>query len=163
MSQITLEVADYSEKYAEIQSVRIQVFQIEQGVDPSLEFDGKDETAEHIIAYLENQPVGTTRIRYLEQKIAKIERLAVLSTTRGRGIGKQLMEKALERVAQKNVREVVVHAQEYVKGLYQKLGFEQVGERFEEAGIAHVKMIKRLKNCINSNPHALIKMRKRLG
>jgi predicted GNAT family N-acyltransferase len=144
MSQITLEVADYTEKSAEIQSVRIQVFQIEQGVDPSLEFDGKDETAEHIIAYLENQPVGTTRIRYLEQKIAKIERLAVLSMTRGRGIGKQLMEKALEIAAQKNVQEVVVHAQEYVKALYQKLGFEQVGERFEEAGIAHVKMIKTL-------------------
>jgi len=144
MSQITLEVADYTEKSAEIQSVRIQVFQIEQGVDPSLEFDGKDETAEHIIAYLENQPVGTTRIRYLEQKIAKIERLAVLSMTRGRGIGKQLMEKALEIAAQKNVQEVVVHAQEYVKALYQKLGFEQVGERFEEAGIAHIKMIKTL-------------------
>jgi predicted GNAT family N-acyltransferase len=31
-----------------------------------------------------------------------------------------------------------------VKGLYQKLGFEQMGERFEEAEIFHIKMIKRL-------------------
>jgi predicted GNAT family N-acyltransferase len=55
------------------------------------------------------------------------------------------MEKALEVAAQKNLEEVVIHAQDYVKGLYEKLGFEQVGERFEEAGISHVKMLKRLR------------------
>jgi len=39
----------------------------------------------------------------------------------------------------------MIHAQEYVKGLYEKLGFEQVGGIFEEAGIPHVKMIKHLR------------------
>lgn len=124
--------------------VRNQVFQIEQRVEPELEFDGKDETAEHLLAYLDNQPVGTARIRYLDYQRAKIERLAVLTTARGQGIGKKLMEKALEVAAQKEVKEVVIHAQDYVKGLYQQLGFEQEGERFEEAGILHVKMRKRL-------------------
>jgi predicted GNAT family N-acyltransferase len=57
------------------------------------------------------------------------------------------MEKSLEIAAQKNVEELVINAQEYIKGLYQQLGFEQEGERFMVAG----------------NPHALIKMRKRLG
>jgi predicted GNAT family N-acyltransferase len=38
--------------------------------------------------------------------------------------------------------EIVINAQEYVKGLYEKLGFEVVGDRFDEAGIAHVKMKK---------------------
>lgn len=145
MSKITLEVTNHTEKWPEIQSIRVQVFQVEQGVNPTLEFDGKDETAEHIVAYLDYQAVGTTRIRYLDRETAKIERLAVLSTARGRGIGKRLMEKALEIATQKNIREVVVHAQEYVKSLYQQLGFEQVGEQFEEAGISHIKMIKRLK------------------
>jgi len=144
MSQVIIKVVDYTEKVSEIQFVRSQVFQIEQGVEPGLAFDGKDETAEHLLAYLDNQPVGTARIRYLEHQRAKIERLAVLATVRGQGIGKQLMEKALEVAAQKEVKEVVIHAQDYVKGLYQKLGFEQEGERFEEASILHVKMRKRL-------------------
>ncbi len=145
MSTLILKICNYSEKYSEIQSIRIQVFQIEQGVDPTLDIDGKDETAEHILAYLDNQPVGTARIRYLEPERAKIERLAVLSTARGQGIGKKIMEKAVEVAAQKNVQEVVLHAQEYVKNLHKSLGFEQVGERFEEAGIPHIKMIKKLK------------------
>ncbi|HBL14022.1 MAG TPA: GNAT family N-acetyltransferase, partial [Cyanobacteria bacterium UBA11162] len=79
MSQFTLEIVNYTDKLGEIRAVRVQVFQIEQGVDPALEFDGNDETATHILAYLDNQPVGTTRIRYLNNQTAKIERLAVLA------------------------------------------------------------------------------------
>jgi predicted GNAT family N-acyltransferase len=46
---------------------------------------------------------------------------------------------------QKNIEQVVIHSQEYVKGLYQKIGFEQVGEFFHEAGILHIKMTKMLR------------------
>ena len=145
MNQISLELVDYTDKISEIKPIRIQVFQVEQGVDPALEFDGLDETAEHILAYLDNQPVGTLRIRYLDKQLAKIERLAVLSTARGQGIGRKLTEKAIDVLEQKEISKVMIHAQEYVKGLYEKLGFEQVGGIFEEADIPHVKMIKHLR------------------
>jgi predicted GNAT family N-acyltransferase len=147
MSQLTLTVVAYTEKHSEINFVRRQVYEIEQGINPDRVFDGKDERAEHILAYLDNQPVGTARIRCLSKHSTSIEKLAVLSTARRQGIGKKIMEKSLEIAAQKNVEEVVINAQEYIKGLYQQLGFEQEGERFMVAG----------------NPHALIKMRKRLG
>jgi predicted GNAT family N-acyltransferase len=145
MNQISLELVDYTDKISEIKPIRIQVFQVEQGVDPALEFDGLDETSEHILAYLDNQPVGTLRIRYLDNQLAKIERLAVLSIARGQGIGRKLTEKAIEVIEQKKISKVMIHAQEYVKGLYEKLGFEPVGGIFEEAGILHVKMIKQLR------------------
>lgn len=144
MCQVTVKKFVYSESFSEIQAIRRSVFQEEQGVDPTLDVDGLDSNAEHFLAYLDNQPVGTVRVRYLNQHTAKIERLAVLPEARGKGIGKKLMEQALEVATQKNMKEVVIHAQEYIKGLHQKLGFEQVGERFEEAGISHVKMLKRL-------------------
>jgi predicted GNAT family N-acyltransferase len=145
MNQPTIKTLVYPEAFVEIQAIRRSVFQEEQGVDPALEFDGLDETATHLLAYLDERPVGTARIRYLEQQTAKIERLAVLSTARGLGIGKKLMVKALDVAEKNNTQDVVVNAQEYVKALYQQLGFEQVGERFEEAGIVHIKMIKRLR------------------
>ncbi len=144
MSQIIVKLFTYPEEFSQMQAIRRSVFQEEQGVDPTLEFDGLDEIAEHLLAYLDNQPVGTARVRYLDEQTVKIERLAVLSTARGQGIGKKLMEKALEFAAQKEIKEVVVYAQEYVKELYQKLEFVQLGERFEEAGIPHIKMIKKL-------------------
>src|SRR4028119_2152016 len=145
MNQPTLKTLVYPEAFVEIQAIRRSVFQEEQGVDPALEFDGLDATATHLLAYLDERPVGTARIRYLEQQTAKIERLAVLSTARGLGIGKKLMVKALDVAQENNTQDIVVNAQEYVKDLYQQLGFEQVEERFEEAGIVHIKMIKRLR------------------
>jgi len=143
-----IQVVDYRDYSADIQGVRRSVFHIEQGVDPTLDLDGKDETADHILAYVENQPVGTVRVRYLDHQTAKIERLAVLSYFRGQGIGKLLMEEALAIAAKNNVNTVIIHAQDYVKSLYLKLGFLPEGELFEEAGIVHVKMIKLLKSKI---------------
>lgn len=132
-------------EFNQICAIRRSVFQIEQGVEPELDFDGLDKTSEQIVAYLDEQAVGTARIRYLDNKTAKIERLAVLALARGQGLGKQIMETALELAAKNSMEEVVIYAQEYVKELYQKIGFEPEGEIFEEAGIPHVKMRKKIK------------------
>ncbi|MEH2068069.1 MAG: GNAT family N-acetyltransferase [Nostoc sp.] len=142
MSNLVIKLAELPEEFPAIAAIRKSVFQEEQGVDPALEFDGKDEISDHLIAYLDDKAVGTTRIRYLDEKTVKIERLSVLSTVRGQGIGKKIMENALLFIANKNIREIVVHSQEYIKGLYLKLGFVEEGEIFQEAGIPHVKMRK---------------------
>jgi predicted GNAT family N-acyltransferase len=144
MRDITIKIVELPEEFKAIQAIRIAVFQEEQGVDPALESDGKDEISQHLIAYLNQEAVGTARIRYVDNQTAKVERLAVLSTARGNGIGQQIMEKALLIIASKNIPEVIIHAQEYIKALYEKLGFVQVGETFTEAGITHVKMKKKL-------------------
>ncbi len=144
MNNLVIKTAESPQDFSAIESIRRNVFQLEQGVDPALDFDGKDALSEQIIAYLDGEPVGTARIRYLDCKTAKIERLAVLSSARGKGIGKQIMEKALDIASENNIERVVIHAQEHVKGLHQKLGFEPEGEIFEEAGIPHVKMRKKL-------------------
>jgi predicted GNAT family N-acyltransferase len=139
-----IRIVSYEEQLKAIQNIRIEVFQKEQKVAPELEFDGLDAIARHLLAYVGNKPVGTLRIREIKPKIVKIERLAVLKPYRNRGISKQLMVAALDNIAIYGDRLVVVHAQEYIKKLYQQLGFEQVGGKFEEAGISHVKMTKQL-------------------
>lgn len=143
-NNLIIKKAKLPEELSAIQSVREAVFQVEQQVDPALDFDGLDESSDQIIAYLNAQAVGTARVRYLDNKTAKIERLAVLPTARGKGIGQQIMAKGLDIAAQNNISEVVIHAQKYIMGLYQKLGFEPEGEVFEEAGIPHVKMRRKL-------------------
>ncbi|NJL37936.1 MAG: GNAT family N-acetyltransferase [Leptolyngbyaceae cyanobacterium RM2_2_4] len=140
MSNLVIRVVSYTAEKTAIQAIRHQVFQVEQGVDPALEFDGQDETAIHLLAQIEAEPVGTARIRLLSEQLAKIERVAVLSSCRGQGIGKRLMEEAIVFLNTKNIPETKVNAQLYVKDFYQKLGFEQRGEVFEEAGISHVEM-----------------------
>ena len=146
MSDLVVRLANLSEEFSQIKAIRKVVFQEEQGVEEALDFDGKDEICEHLIAYLDNLGVGTARIRYIDDKTVKIERLAVLSTARGQGIANKIMEEALLIIAGKDIVEVVINAQEYVKNFYYKFGFAQEGEIFIEAGITHVKMRKKLKS-----------------
>ncbi|MGB5595716.1 MAG: GNAT family N-acetyltransferase [Crocosphaera sp.] len=145
MKKVTIEMIKYQEKLEQIKMIRSCVFQEEQGVDPALEFDGYDDICDHLLAYLNGEPVGTARIRYIHEDTAKIERLAVLLTARGQGIGTQLMEQALEIIAaKKTYKKIIVHAQVYIQSLYEKLGFKPVGDRFIEGSIVHIKMIKNL-------------------
>jgi predicted GNAT family N-acyltransferase len=144
MNNLQIEQVNYSEAKLAIKAIRVQVFQEEQKVSEELEFDGLDETSIQLLAYLDSKPVGTARIRDVGKQTAKIERLAVLSEARGNGIGKKLMEAALEVAVSGDYQTVLIHAQEYIKELYLRLGFVQMGDTFEEANIPHVKMIKRI-------------------
>lgn len=145
MNNLLIKLAELPADLPQVFEIRTLVFQMEQGVGAELEFDGKDEQSQHLLAYLDGNPVGTARIRLLDSKTAKVERVAVLSEVRGLGIGKKIMEKALETLASANIAEVQIHAQEPVKDFYIRLGFVPEGEVFEEAGIPHVKMKKLLK------------------
>ncbi|MEL6438348.1 MAG: GNAT family N-acetyltransferase [Cyanobacteria bacterium J06621_8] len=142
MSLLHIKQVEYQEEKADIRHIRTQVFQLEQNVPAELEFDCWDETTVHLLAYLNGQAVGTTRIREIDPDTAKIERLAVLSEFRRCGVGKRLMETALQTPPASQKLQIIVHAQEYISRLYQQLGFIVVGDKFSEAGIPHVKMIK---------------------
>ena len=139
-AELTIEIVSYATHQADIQTVRYQVFQCEQQVAPELEFDGMDETATHLMAYLNNIPVGTTRIRSLSNTLVKIERVAVLSQHRGLGIGRQLMDMAIAHIRHQGIPEIKINAQTHARKFYDKLGFEQQGDEFDEAGIPHIEM-----------------------
>lgn len=140
LEPISLQVVTYQDATDAIHIIRSTVFQIEQGVDPEIEFDGQDADAIHLLAYEGTQPIGTTRIRYLNAHLAKIERVAVLPAYRGRGIGRQLMEKAICWIQKQGCHEVKINAQIHAKQFYEKLGFQAQGFEFEEAGIPHIEM-----------------------
>ncbi len=144
MKSLQIKNVEYRDEIAAIKQIRTKVFQSEQRVAAELEFDGLDDGAVHLLAYLDDQAVGTARIRNIDAVTAKIERLAVLPKARKQGIGKELIKTAMETIYFQNKSQVIVHAQEYIARLYQQLGFEVIGERFNEAGIAHVKMIAQL-------------------
>ena len=145
MNDLEIKEVNYFQEISAIQYIRTKVFQEEQNISHSLEFDGLDETAIHLLAYIDSNPIGTARIRKLTDQKAKIERLAVIKEFRNQKVGRKLMEAALRILAINNYKIAVVHAQEYIKNLYLQLGFEQVGNTFIEAGIPHVKMIEQIK------------------
>jgi len=146
MDDIKIKKAETEKELADALEIRRKVFIEEQKVSLELEIDGKDKEADHFLAYSGDNPVGTFRIRYLSNKLAKIERMAVVFESRGRGIGGQLMETAISYLQKKGIKEMVLHAQEHARTFYEKFGFEQEGGTFEDANIPHVEMRKILPN-----------------
>lgn len=137
---LRISLVDFEQFATEIQQIRRTVFQIEQQVAEAVDFDGLDITALHFIAWVEDQPIGTARVRWLSPKVVKIERVALLVEHRGQGLGQQLMQQVLQLVADLGASEAQLHAQAQTLEFYRKLGFVQQGEPFFEANILHIAM-----------------------
>ncbi|PSB57076.1 GNAT family N-acetyltransferase [filamentous cyanobacterium CCP1] len=140
MRDLVLQVVPFAAAKSAIYAIRYTVFHIEQGVALEIDFDGMDETSMHVVAYRGEEPVGTARIRMLNDRLAKIERVAVLAAYRGQGIGKALMEAAVSYLDCPAVPEIKLNSQVQAKSFYEKLGFKPQGNEFDEAGILHIEM-----------------------
>jgi predicted GNAT family N-acyltransferase len=121
-------------------AIRMRVFVREQHVPASFELDRDDQRAMHFLATLNGRAVGTARV-VLHGHSAKIGRMAVLKTYRRKGIGGQLLKRAIATARSRHARKIYLHAQVPVIGFYERMGFRAVGPVFDEAGIAHRKMI----------------------
>jgi predicted GNAT family N-acyltransferase len=121
-------------------SIRLRVFVREQDVPEEIELDEDDKKAIHLLAMVGGKPVGTARI-VIEKRKAKIGRMAVLKSYRGKGVGKALLKRAIEFARRRRTKAIYLHAQVPVVGFYEKMGFRSVGRVFMEAGIPHRKMI----------------------
>jgi len=144
MSKSIIKEVETSQELSDAQAVRRQVFAKEQGIKREIDINGLDQDSEHIIAYDNDIPIGTARIRYKNGIQAKLERIAVLKTYRGQGIGRRIIAACLELAKTKGALEVILDSQQSAAGFYEKLGFRQEGEPFEKVGIPHIAMTKKL-------------------
>mgnify|MGYP000038298559 FL=1 len=131
--------------------VRFAVFVREQGVDPDIEIDEHEEAATHFVAYADGEPVGAARLREPEDGLGKVERLAVLGSHRGQGLGRELMDAVEAAARRQGLTRLILHGQLRVVDFYEHLGYEQVSDEFEEAGITHVKMAKSIDRAEDSS------------
>lgn len=139
-----VEVIHGNESLEDAIAVRRRVFVDEQGVSEHLELDGRDEDATHLIAYDEDEPVGTARLREVDSTTGKAERVSVLPEYRGRGLGRRLMDELESLASDRSLDRIVLHAQTDVEAFYHRLGYDTTSAVFEEAGIPHVEMEKPL-------------------
>lgn len=144
MSDYAVEVGTWDKFEDGATAVRTAVFVEEQGVSKSEELDGKDSDAVQFLARDGRYPVGTARLRFPESAVGKVERVAVREPSRKDGVGTALM-RAVEDVARDDgATALELHAQTRVEAFYAQFGYETVSDEFEEAGIQHVEMRKRL-------------------
>lgn len=131
-------------------ALRQAVFVEEQHVPPELEVDEWDrlERAIHLCATEEDsgQVLGTARVKHLNFQEAKIQRVAVAQSQRGKGIGSALMQYAAAVLQQKGFHRIVLDAQIAAEPFYRQLGYSRVSDDlFYDAGILHVRMVRNLR------------------
>ena len=136
---IELSITSWAEAQNLVKSLRYQVFVIEQKVPEDMEWDEFDQIAWHAIVTADNQTIGTGRL-IIDDRIAKIGRMAVQSSRRNQGIGKSILKSLIQTAKEKGAQECILHAQTHAIAFYAKEDFEPHGPIFDEAGIPHVEM-----------------------
>lgn len=104
------------------QTIRHEVFVLEQAIPLALDRDGKDTGSQHAIIYLDCQPVGCARLT-INQDRAVLSRVAVLNAYRGAKLADILINALLSFAQRQRVHFVSVHAHQYLADYYKKLGF----------------------------------------
>lgn len=128
-------------------AVRIAVFVEEQQIPREEELDDADASAIHCVAYLDGTPVAAGRLVISGEpgsQYGKIGRMAVLRQHRGRGLGAAVLAALEQEGAARGLREFHLSAQLTAKGFYDRLGYTPDGDIYDEVGIPHIAMRKRL-------------------
>ena len=124
--------------------LRCDVFVVEQNCAYH-EIDGADRSAFHLLALAQDGSLaGYLRVLPPETADAavRIGRVVVAADRRGSGLGRALMQQALEEIPRRfGARPVVVAAQAHLEALYGSLGFVPTSEEYlDEGGVVHIDM-----------------------
>ncbi|MDQ3290936.1 MAG: GNAT family N-acetyltransferase [Bacteroidota bacterium] len=128
----------------DILRLRSEVFVVEQNC-VFLDMDNKDQACHHLMLYQNNHLAACARLLppglYYDQM--SIGRIVTSPQTRGTGVGKELVSTAIEECYQIfGTGPIKIGAQLYAKAFYERFGFTQTGEVYDEDGIDHIHMIK---------------------
>ena len=126
--------------------VRKKVFVEEQGIPVTLEIDEHDTTATHFIMLDDDKTIAAARLREIEPKVGKVERVCVLPDYRGQHLGVSIMDTIEQFAADQQFVQLKLHAQSYAVPFYEKIGYEVTSPEFMDADIPHRAMKKLLQS-----------------
>ncbi len=127
-------------------AIREEVFVEEQNVAKKEEFDEFEDESYHFVALdADNNPIGSARWRFTEKGI-KLERFTAKKNMRGKGLGTTIVQAVMDNIEEKAEKGtyLYMHAQLAAVPLYLKFGFQTEGDQFDECGIMHYLMWRKL-------------------
>ena len=136
-----IELMGWEEARAKASPIRFIVFVEEQRVPIEIEWDDQDAKSVHALAYsAAGDAIATGRLL----PDGHIGRMAVLKEWRGKGVGGAMLERLIAVARERGDLEVELFAQTHALAFYRSHGFAEAGPVFEEAGIPHQAMRKKL-------------------
>lgn len=129
--------------------LRYQVFVLEQGIPPSLEFDELDtQQPDFFVVFNQDCPIATIRYQADVKRPDWIrpDRFCVAKDYRRQGLGRQLLLDYEEKAQKVGFLGSVLSAEVSARFFYETLGYHISGEPFYEDGILCITMEKRFEN-----------------
>ncbi|CDU07430.1 Acetyltransferase [Vibrio coralliirubri] len=123
-----LVIGNNPELITKAQSIRHQVFVVEQGIPQVLDLDELDPVSHHALITDEDNLVATARLHIDESGHSTMARVAVLQPYRGSGIASKIVRALLKHASEHGAKVIEIHAHQYLKGYYEKFGFEFIRE-----------------------------------
>ncbi|WP_027378716.1 GNAT family N-acetyltransferase [Chryseobacterium daeguense] len=124
---------------------RIDVFVIEQNC-PYPDLDNYDQKAIHIWAEENGEVLAYCRVfdKGIKYDETSIGRVLTTEAARGRSLGKQLIQYAVETIENRfHTPEIRISAQDYLLKFYSDFGFTDTGKKYLEDDIPHTEMVRK--------------------
>ena len=135
-----------SSRYDELVELRYKVLLEPLGLKFLDSFRNKEVAYLHVgcVENLDDKLVGGLILAPVNDEDIRLMQVAVDPKCQGQGLGRELVEYAEKRAAKAGYSKIVMHAMLSVVAFYEKMGYIQEGDLFEEQGITFAKMVKQL-------------------
>lgn len=125
--------------------LRNQILRIPLGRSlDSSDLEGENSQIHFGVLNLGNELIACVSVKIQDGKHYKIRQMAVADNFQGKGFGAKLVQYVERELSNKGVTKISLHARETAISFYEKLGFQCSGELFDEVGIPHIKMLKKM-------------------
>jgi ribosomal protein S18 acetylase RimI-like enzyme len=138
------QIAHWTAEYQATVRLRREVLRAPLGLDFTREELERECADFHLACYDGDELVGCLVLMPQGSEIIKMRQVAVAPHVQRRGVGRALTAFAEKFAREQNFSVMTLHARTSAVAFYEKLGYERVGEEFEEVTIPHWEMRKGL-------------------
>ena len=135
-----------SSRYDELVQLRYKILLEPLGLRFLDSFRDKESSYLHIgcIENLDDKLIGGLVLAPVNDEEVRMMQVAVETRYQGEGIGRELVKYAEKRAKDSGFSKIIMHAMLSVVNFYEKIGYVQEGDIFEENGVTFAKMVKKL-------------------
>lgn len=133
-----------SDDYKQTVELRRRILRTPLGLDFTWEELASEAEDIHLAAFRDGVLVACLVLTLVGDETVKMRQVAVDSELQGTGIGSELVRRSEVVARDDGFSEMVLHARDTAVPFYLRLGYEVVGEPFEEVSIPHLAMRKSL-------------------
>jgi ribosomal protein S18 acetylase RimI-like enzyme len=144
MGRVISQVAYGSAAYDSTLALRDEVMRQPLGLNFTDEELQRDRTDFHLACHEDGQLVGCLVLSPLGDNDVQMRQVAVLPRLQGQSIGRDLVQFAEYFARRRGYSTMTLHARDTAIPFYEKLGYNRIGEPFEQVTITHWEMTKPL-------------------